>query len=96
MCPSQDSNLSPLDLESYAVPIEPPCHPLKMFKLDEALSVCLSLCVCVLLASDSSETFKVIAIKFGTVTASDNANASRVNYIDLDLHSCSEVISDEE
>ena len=42
-------------------------------------SVCMSVracvyvcvCVCVSLASDPSETIKVIIIKFGTVTASD-------------------------
>ena len=46
---------------------------LKKFNIDEAkvcLS-CLSVFVCACLASDASETIKVIIIKLGTVTASD-------------------------
>ena len=50
--------------------------------------VCVCACVraCVSLASDSSETVEVVIVKLGTVGASD-MSASRVNYIDLDLHS---------
>ena len=44
--------------------------------------------LCLSLASDSSETVEVILVKLGTVTASGMVfNASRVKYIDLDLHS---------
>ena len=54
------------------------------------MCVCVCVCVCVSLASDTSKTVEVIIIKLGAVTASDNyENASRVTYIDLDLHSSS-------
>ena len=44
------------------------------------------------LASDSSETTKIIIIKLGLVTASDrHDNAARVNYVDHDLHSRSHI-----
>ena len=46
------------------------------------------MCVCVSLASDSLETVQIIIIKLGMLTASD---ASRVNYIDLDLQSRSHI-----
>ena len=45
------------------------------------------MCVCVSLASDSSESVEVIIVKLGMVTASDmRTSAARVDYIDLDLH----------
>ena len=43
---------------------------LKKCKIHEA-KVCVSVCVCVFLTSDSSKTIQVITIKLGTVTASD-------------------------
>ena len=60
--------------------------------------VCLSVCVsvCIFLASDSLETSNlVILVKLGMVTASESVihdNASRDNYIDLDLHSRSQIL----
>ena len=45
--------------------------------------------MCVSLSSDSSETIEVTIIKFDKITVSD-ANASHVNYIDLDLQSRSD------
>ena len=48
---------------------------------------------CVSLASDSSETIKVIIIKLGTMPASPgHDNATRVHYIDLDLYSRSKIL----
>ena len=60
------------------------------FNLDE-IRVCEWECVCLSLASDSSETIEGILIKLGTVTASD-MRMHPVNYIDLDLHSRSQIL----
>ena len=49
-----------------------------------AKSVCVSACVRVSVASHISETSEAIAFTFNTVTESYK-NASRVNYIDIDL-----------
>ena len=54
--------------------------------LSVRLSVCLSLA-----ASESPETIEVIIINLGTVTACPTyENASRINYMDIDLRSRSQ------
>ena len=52
-------------------------------KITETKSVCVYLCVCVCVPGPRKRFLEVI--KFGTVTASENA--SHVKYIDLDLRS---------
>ena len=63
---------------------------LKKSKIDKAkFCVCVHVCVsvCVVITSNSSETVEVITVKLGTGDCLRHENESRVNYIDLDLHS---------
>ena len=54
--------------------------------------ICLCVCVCVSLASNSSVTIETIIIKLGMVTAPEMVMLHVFNYIDLDLHSRSQIL----